>query len=242
MIDTMIGLEIPPTVQDYVRIVPTRSVIALVTETTCIKAPTLRECETRRETETIVLPVIETDKESRIAGITMTEHLPKKNLHELATGQNMSARLERNTITTASQKSLSGRNLVIGSIGKRRESTNATENVTDVIVTVIVNVIVTESTIGSHTLPGLQQAVHRTDIPVLIGLTMYLTTAAVATAMFLRERLKLERTTGIISPSSLFQSPLNHEGTAMVSRILLQLLQTRCYRSHVLFKIKNTIF
>lgn len=217
MIGTMIGRETRPMEQVYVQTVPTRSVTALATGPTRTRTRTLSECETRNETETTVLPAIETGRETRIVGTTPTEGLPRRSLHASETGRSTSAPPERSTTTTAKRKFLSGRSHASGSSGRRRESTSATEIATDVTETVIVSVIATESTIGNHTRLGPPAAVRRTDIPISIGLVMRLVIAAVATVMCRLELAITGKTTEIISPNNRCQKRLSREGIVMVS-------------------------
>jgi hypothetical protein len=179
MIDTMIEHATRPTGQGYVLIAPTLLVIAPETEAMCTKDLIRNGYGIRKETETIGLLVKESDQETQIDAITTIEDPQKKSLNESVIGQNTSARRERNITTIVKRKSLSGRNLATGLIGRRKRNMSATESATDVIGIVIAN----ESTTGNPIRRLVTVVVVRLkDIPILVVLVLcrIVTTIAVA--------------------------------------------------------------
>lgn len=169
MIDTMIGHGTLPMAQDYVQIVQTLLVIALETEAMCTKDLIRNGYGIKKETETTVPLVKESDHEIQIDAIIMIGDLPRKNHNESVIGQNTSVRPARNIITIANQKSLSGRSLVTGLIGKRKKNTSGTGSVTDVIEIVIVKENMIDSL--THHL-GTVVVARLKDIPILVVLVL----------------------------------------------------------------------
>lgn len=219
MIDTMIGHGIRPTEQDYGQTAQTLSVIAPETEAMCTKALMRNGFGIRKETETIGHLV--NDLVNPIDAIIMIEDRQTINLNVSVTGLNMSARLAKNTTTTANPKSLNGRNPATGSIGRRTKSMNVIGNVTDVIEIVIVSESTTDS-LTRHL--GIVVAVRRKDIPTLVDLVLcrIVTTAAVVVAamrLLVQQRIEI-----IIEITSLLRqcrSRCSLEDIAMVWNTLL---------------------
>lgn len=218
MIDTMIGHGTRPMAQHYGQTARTLLVIAHETEAMCTKALMPNGYETRRETETTDLLVNANGHGIQIDAITMTEDPQRKNLNESVIGLNMSVHRGKNITIIANLKSLNGRNLATGLIGKKTKNMSVRESATDVIGIVIVK----ENTTDHLTRPPATAAVvRRKDIPILVELVLcrIVTTAVVVLAIW---RLLVQRRTEtiieLINPSHPTRCRSSHspEDTAMV--------------------------
>ena len=180
MIDTMIEHATRRTGQDYVLIAPTLLVIVPETEAMCTKDLIRNGFGIRTETETIGLLVKESDQETQIGATTTIGEDPQRKSHnESVIGQNTSARRERNITTIANQKSLNGKNLATGLIGRRKRNTSATESATDVIGIVIVN----ESTTDNPIRRLVIVVARLKDIPILVVLVLCRIVTIIAVAV-----------------------------------------------------------
>ena len=185
------------------------------TEAMCTNALMRNGYGTRKGTETIGLLVKENGHETLIAAITTIGDQQRKSLNELVTGQNTSALREKNITTIANQKSLNGRSLATGSIGKRTKNTSVTGNVTGVIGIVIVN----ESTTDNLTQRlATVVVVPRKDIPILVDLVLcrIVTTVVVAAMWHLLVQQRIAIIIELIGLSHQCRSNHNLEDTAMV--------------------------
>lgn len=179
MIDTMIEHATRLTGQGYVLIAPTHLVIAPETEAMCTKDLIRNGFGIRKETETIGLLVKESDQETQIDVITTIGDLQRKSHSESVIGQNTSALRERNITTIANQRSLNGRNLATGLIGRRKRNMSATESATDVIGIVTVN----ESTTGNPIRRLVTVVARQKDIPILVVLVLCRIVTIIAVAV-----------------------------------------------------------
>lgn len=214
MIDTMIEHATRLTGQDYVLIAPTHLVIAPETEAMCTKDLIRNGFGIRKETETIGLLVKESDQETQIDVITTIGDLQRKSHSESVIGQNTSALRERNITTIANQRSLNGRNLATGLIGRRKRNMSATESATDVIG------IVNESTTGNPIRRLVTVVARQKDIPILVVLVLcrIVTIIAVAVVAMWHHLVlrRIEIITELISLSHRCRNSRSPEDTATV--------------------------